>query len=139
MGLIPGQGTKIPNGCTVQPGKKNWGKCCKKNYNFQAVHHLAITKDPPEQGIVFLGHLPLLLAHFSPYLSTWPCRHRGLRTPHPLGYLDASPPLPTVGWAPEQSKYPHPGGGSVYMQTDNRKSVSEISQYKVKSAMGWGE
>ena len=39
----------------------------------------------------------------------------------------------------KQSKYPHPGGGSVYMQTDNRKSVSEISQYKVKSAMGWGE
>ena len=117
--------------------KKNWGKCCKKNYNFQAVHHLAITKDPPEQGIVFLGHLPLI-AHFCPYLSTWPCRHRGLRPPHPPGSLVVSPPLPTVGWAPEQSKYPHPGGGSVYMWTDNRKSVSEISQVQGEKCYGVG-
>ena len=61
--------------------KKKIGGTVTRNYNFQAVHHLAITKDPPEQGIVFLGHLALLPANFSPYHSHLALQTQRLETP----------------------------------------------------------
>ena len=66
-------------------GQKKMGGNVARNYNFQAVHHLAITKRPPEQGIAFLGHLPLLPAHFSPWLSHLALQTQRLETPSPPG------------------------------------------------------